>query len=959
MVQHPSAVGYHPQPVAPAAAPPGSAVHLHGVVAAPGALLHGSAQHPLPDTPQVPPTSAVNNSSVLPQLEVNPSAPVGPPTNNNLLLLTAENSELREKVAALTKDYNGEVEKLTTFKQSVMKILHEEREQLESEKSKIQAERDDLLYQGVDGEEVTLSLQRRLQAALAEIGSLGEISKEQDKALSFLIARRKNLEEFIMEGDKVMAEEVLGRRLRSSSPSKEGPQGTTSSRKPAFANRCRIALFVCRSGCARVGFEHGTVADRRQDTDSNRRCAAYVATATRNLFRSRGGSSCCCCCAGPHYARAYSSSGAIERPRTCCCSNSDASASAETTTAGAGAGTAAPAPGGVVAPSLEAGAKHREAKDEGTTAMKPPPPPSARTPAPHPFQTDPKLPVAEQVLAVQKLAAQKTKALMRSIDLLKKENLELKRSSQDHKRTNAFRKLEAELGRQDAIIASLLKEKAAGGGGSSTSEQAALESILSRLDGSGPARVKVLGRQELMFQAETYKAQLLKEKHEKLTVEKNLTETNAQLRKEKKISAKLEAQMRDAIEDLQDVCIKKEQMASEKVQMELRLQKEYEGTIQLLATECEAAKLRVQELEEKFSEEEKQKKMLAEVAKFSENRRRKEELEAEVVLLKGERELEREETKKMEAKMKELAEEKHAITTEAGRLKDLLDAEKTRFTELLEKMRHSSDLEKQIESLAAAHEKAMLAKDEEMQKLQKLLGAEWDNMATEKEKRADAAATEDAPAEDDAEKRVDEAKTPAAREDATSKSNAKSALDAKIKSAGSTLTAIDGAATPRTKETLEIERLQKKVKDLQQHLDEADDEIDDLEHEYAGVEDALHEAEKKLAERGIAHDHKSLKHLEHKHGKETGTGAGAGEGTGDIKWVEKDGAIATLAKEGEHQQHAGQRQETSPGGQYVQAQNAAAKKETAGAGENRGRMCVLLYPDVETVTEGALSADGT
>jgi len=61
----------------------------------------------------------------------------------------------------------------------------------------------------------------------------------------------------------------------------------------------------------------------------------------------------------------------------------------------------------------------------------------------------------EELAAVNNLHASKVRALMTSIGKLEKENILLKRARLDHKRTETFKQLQAELGRQDAIIEAL------------------------------------------------------------------------------------------------------------------------------------------------------------------------------------------------------------------------------------------------------------------------------------------------------------------------------------------------------------------------------------------------------------------------------------------------------------------------------------------------------------------------
>eukprot|EP00397_Hematodinium_sp_SG-2012_P027821 GEMP01029259.1.p1 GENE.GEMP01029259.1~~GEMP01029259.1.p1 ORF type:complete len:545 (+),score=174.44 GEMP01029259.1:174-1808(+) len=97
-----------------------------------------------------------------------------------------------------------------------------------------------------------------------------------------------------------------------------------------------------------------------------------------------------------------------------------------------------------------------------------------------------------KVKAVETLAQKKTQALMRTIDRLNKENLELKRQSQDHRRSATFKKLETEMGKQDAIIMCLQHELKMMHGDSYV--QKCVTEVLAR----GPPRIPTKTRQELI-----------------------------------------------------------------------------------------------------------------------------------------------------------------------------------------------------------------------------------------------------------------------------------------------------------------------------------------------------------------------------------------------------------------------------------------------------------------------------
>eukprot|EP00397_Hematodinium_sp_SG-2012_P068526 GEMP01111774.1.p1 GENE.GEMP01111774.1~~GEMP01111774.1.p1 ORF type:complete len:112 (+),score=15.54 GEMP01111774.1:238-573(+) len=75
---------------------------------------------------------------------------------------------------------------------------------------------------------------------------------------------------------------------------------------------------------------------------------------------------------------------------------------------------------------------------------------------------------------------------------LNKENLELKRQSQDHRRSATFKKLETEMGKQDAIIMCLQHELKMMHGDSYV--QKCVTEVLAR----GPPRIPTKTRQELI-----------------------------------------------------------------------------------------------------------------------------------------------------------------------------------------------------------------------------------------------------------------------------------------------------------------------------------------------------------------------------------------------------------------------------------------------------------------------------
>ncbi|CAD7933504.1 unnamed protein product [Amoebophrya sp. A120] len=438
-------------------------------------------------------------------------------------------------------------------------------------------------------------------------------------------------------------------------------------------------------------------------------------------------------------------------------------------------------------------------------------------------------PIPEQVAAVQKLANSKVRALMTSVDKLKKENLELKKSSQEHKRTNVIKQLQEELGKQDAIIGGLLK-KIAGDYSTNGEQKKLLDAVLKENDqkARAPARVKILSRTELQFESERFKNELNREKHDRIQLEKQLELLQQQLKKEKYVSQMLEQQMSAAVEDMQDVVIRKEQMHSEKVELELKLKKEYETTIQLLATECEASKLRVEELEQLHSEEEKQKKLMAEVAKFSETRRKKEEMEARCKLMEIESDNMMQEKAALEEKVKVLEKDKEDMSREAARLTDLLDAERGRFNELL-------DLKQKKAQEDEVQQKELVLREKQIEDLKKELKTAKDEAASGEKAAAKSAA-------------AGERKPPPAAQSKTKATHPHQHhhMHAKVQNFSAQLKEIDELATPRTTDTLELKKLKEKIKFLEHALEDADAELEDLEDEIDHLEEALGHAQQEI-----------------------------------------------------------------------------------------------------------------
>jgi len=214
--------------------------------------------------------------------------------------------------------------------------------------------------------------------------------------------------------------------------------------------------------------------------------------------------------------------------------------------------------------------------------------------------------VSQKLQSFQALAQQKTRALMRSIDKLQRENEELKRSSQDHRRTAQFKKLEGELGKQDALISGLLsKLSACSSQGSQFSKKQVVDEILSQ----GPARVKVATRQELLFEADELKRDLVRFRQDRAQWGEERKRLESELSTTRRTMERYEAKMRDVIEDMQDLQAAKEKVRSEKLEGEVRWQlaldaqkAEFDDTVRLLAAQFESQAVTIAALEEEVSE---------------------------------------------------------------------------------------------------------------------------------------------------------------------------------------------------------------------------------------------------------------------------------------------------------------------------------------------------------------------
>ncbi|CAD7933506.1 unnamed protein product [Amoebophrya sp. A120] len=143
-----------------------------------------------------------------------------------LLFQEQQNKQLDKQIHY----YNQEVAKLHVFKQKIQHQFDVEFKHMSEKLEKIQQERDDLLHQGLDGEELTQSLQRRLADVMKEMSAMAEITSEQDKALTWLIQYRLKLEEWVVKKSAEL--EVLQEKTSTGTiagPTKSSPASPPTS----------------------------------------------------------------------------------------------------------------------------------------------------------------------------------------------------------------------------------------------------------------------------------------------------------------------------------------------------------------------------------------------------------------------------------------------------------------------------------------------------------------------------------------------------------------------------------------------------------------------------------------------------------------------------------------------------------------------------------------------------------
>ena len=98
---------------------------------------------------------------------------------------------------------------------------------------------------------------------------------------------------------------------------------------------------------------------------------------------------------------------------------------------------------------------------------------------------------------LSKLQAQKVRALMRSIQELKKENATLKRQSAEHKRSDLIEKLKSEIDMQDVVIEALR---------SLVSDEEKCNKKIEEFLNRGPPRIRAVSREEMRIEIKKLKA---------------------------------------------------------------------------------------------------------------------------------------------------------------------------------------------------------------------------------------------------------------------------------------------------------------------------------------------------------------------------------------------------------------------------------------------------------------------
>jgi hypothetical protein len=181
---------------------------------------------------------------------------------------------------------------------------------------------------------------------------------------------------------------------------------------------------------------------------------------------------------------------------------------------------------------------------------------------------------SEKFKAIQKMTAQKTRDLMRSINILQEENKKLKQSRLEHNRSEAFKSMCGELGKQDAIIDGLFdrlskaKQELSMATGSEPLTAKGKQAILAQIMNSGIPVVQVSTRQELKLDNQKLKAELARVKHTLVPeLKAEIGKLEGEVTKSKRFVQRQETQMNSVIEDLQSLQAQKDKQLNQKVRI--------------------------------------------------------------------------------------------------------------------------------------------------------------------------------------------------------------------------------------------------------------------------------------------------------------------------------------------------------------------------------------------------------
>jgi len=101
---------------------------------------------------------------------------------------------VKQKIA-FEKVYNGEIEKLIRFKQTIQQHTEALASKVQTEADNVRMERDELLFQNADDELNKAHLKTRLDEAVVQLHQLAELTEEQAKAIEWLKHHRMDEKE--------------------------------------------------------------------------------------------------------------------------------------------------------------------------------------------------------------------------------------------------------------------------------------------------------------------------------------------------------------------------------------------------------------------------------------------------------------------------------------------------------------------------------------------------------------------------------------------------------------------------------------------------------------------------------------------------------------------------------------------------------------------------------------------